>query len=64
MNDTTYNDRIYKNGRDIHREGRYDDEEDDVFFNQLGKTRRYVANVWDEHTDAEAFVWRFLGIDD
>lgn len=58
------NDRIYKNGRDIHREGYYPDEEDDVFFDELGKTRRRVSNVWDEHTDTEALMWRFIGIDD
>jgi hypothetical protein len=57
-------DRTYKAGIVIHQEGRYFDEEDDVFFDQLGRTRRRVANVWDEHTDTEALMWRFFGIDD
>jgi hypothetical protein len=54
----------HKRAMFTHQEGGYLDEEDDVFFNQLGMTRRRVANVWDEHTDTEALMWRFFGIDD
>jgi hypothetical protein len=52
--------RMYKTGNDIHQEGRYSDEEDDVFFDQLGKTRRYVVDEWDSHSTTEALMWRYF----
>lgn len=52
--------RHYKNGNVIHQDGRYQDEEDDVFFNQLGKTRRYVVDEWDSHTTTEALMWNYF----
>ena len=50
----------HKRAMFTHQEGGYPDEEDDVFFNQLGKTRRYVPNEWDSHTTTEALMWRYF----
>lgn len=50
----------YKRGAITHQEGRYLDEEDDVFFDQLGRTRRYVVDEWDSHTTTEALMWRYF----
>ena len=52
--------RHYKNGNVIHQEGRYQDDEDDVFFDQLGKTRRYVVDEWDSNTTSEALMWNYF----
>lgn len=49
-----------KYGMIIHQEGRYLDEEDDVFFDQLGRTRRYVVDEWDSHTTTEALMWNYF----
>lgn len=53
--------RMYKTGNDIHQEGRYFDEEDDVFFDQLGRTRRRVPDEWDSHSTTEALMWKYFG---
>lgn len=54
----------YKRAMVTHQEGRYEDDDDDVFFNQLGVTRRHVPGEWDEHSLLETLIWKSIGIDD
>ena len=54
----------YKRAMVTHQEGRYLDEEDDVFFDTLGRTRRRVPGEWDEHSLLETIMWKHVGIDD
>lgn len=50
----------YKRGAITHQEGRYIDDDDDLFFDELGVTRRYVPNEWDSHSTTEALMWRYF----
>jgi hypothetical protein len=54
----------YKRAMVTHQEGRYLDDEDDVFFNTLGRTRRRVPGEWDEPSLMESLIWKSIGIDD